>query len=188
MFYRRKFYRHTASARPRRLSGRTRKLFLTVHIVSAGVWIGVDAALGILAVTALATDDTQVAATSLQALELFAIWPMFGASIVSLASGIVLGVGTKYGLLRYWWVALKLVINVAMSLLIVFALRPGIGEAAGLGERLAEGHQVDMPTDLLFPVVVAPALLLTAVVLSVFKPWGRVRKSSSSTVGSRSSP
>lgn len=178
------FYERKATAPQLRLSGRTRKLFLTVHIVSVSAWIGIDAALGILAVTALGTDDPQVAATSLRALELFAIWPMFGASVVSLASGVVLGIGSKYGLVRYWWVAVKLVINVGMSLLILFALRPGIGEAATIGEQLAAGRHVDMPTDLLFPVVVAPSLLLTAVVLSIFKPWGRVRKVTGSTVGS----
>lgn len=165
----------TTTRAGRRLSGRARKSFLVLHILSGAAWFGIDLALGILAVTALVTDDAQTAGTALQSLELFAIWPMFGASLVCLASGAVLGLGSKYGLLRYWWVAAKLAINVLMSTLIVVALRPGIGEAASIGARLAAGDATaQLPTDLLFPVVVAPSLLLTAYLLSVFKPWGRI--------------
>jgi hypothetical protein len=37
---------------------------------------------------------------------------------VSLASGVVLGLGTKWGLIRYWWVAAKLVLNVVLVALV----------------------------------------------------------------------
>lgn len=166
----------TTTARAgRRLSGRARRSFLVLHILSGAAWFGIDLALGILVVTALVTDDPQTAGTALQAIELFAICPMFGASLVCLASGVVLGLGSKYGLLRYWWVAVKLAINVLMSALIVVALRPGIGEAASIGARLMAGDgTAAVPSGLLFPVVVAPTLLLTAYLLSVFKPWGRI--------------
>jgi hypothetical protein len=148
------------------LKPRARKWYLVAHIVSAGAWIGIDAVLGILVCTALISDDAAVVATSLQALPLFAVWPMLIAALLTLATGVVLGLGTRYGLVRYWWVAAKLTVNVLMALLILVALRPGIDEAAA--------H----PEGLLYPVVVAPSLLLFAGVLSVFKPWGRIRKES----------
>ncbi|MCR6485688.1 hypothetical protein M8542_22955 [Amycolatopsis sp. OK19-0408] len=148
------------------LKPRVRKWWLVGHIVSAGAWIGIDAVLGILVCTALITGDAAVRATALAALGLFAVWPMLIAAVLALGTGAVLGLGSKYGLLRYWWVAVKLAINVLMAVLILFALRPGINEAA------------TNPEGLLYPVVVAPSLLLFASVLSVFKPWGRVRKES----------
>lgn len=160
-----------------RLSGRTRKAVLVVHIVSAAAWFGIDLALGILVVISLVAAEPQTAGLAIQAVDLFAVWPMFGASVVCLLSGVVLGVGSKYGLVRYWWVAVKLGVNVLMSLLIVGALRPGIGEAAGLGARLTAGDPTAaVPADLLYPVVVAPSLLLFAYLLSVFKPWGRIAR------------
>ncbi|MPY78466.1 MAG: hypothetical protein GEV04_08205 [Actinophytocola sp.] len=163
----------------RRLRGRLRKGVLLVHIISVGAWFGIDVVLAVLVFTALLTDDTGVAVTSLAALELFAVWPMLVASLLSLASGIVLGLGSKWGILRYWWVLVKLVINVGMSALIVFALRPGIGDAAEYAGRLAAGDATaTMPEDLIFPPIVSPTLLLIAFTLSVLKPWGRVRASS----------
>jgi hypothetical protein len=162
----------------RKLSGRARKAVLLVHVLSAAAWLGIDLALGILVVVALSTEDVSVAGIAIQAVDMFAIWPMFGASVVCMISGVVLGVGSKYGLVKYWWVAIKLFMNVGMSLLIAFALRPGVAEAARIGERMLAGDpSAAIPSDILHPVVVAPTLLLVAYVLSVFKPWGRIRKS-----------
>lgn len=162
----------------RKLSGRARKALLLVHILSAAAWLGIDLALGILVVVATSTEDTGVAATAIQAIDLFAIWPMFGASVVCLVSGAVLGLGSKYGLVKYWWVAIKLFLNVGMSLLIAFSLRPGVQEAAQIGKRMQAGDPTAViPSDIMHPVVVAPTLLLFAYILSVFKPWGRIRRS-----------
>lgn len=157
-----------------RLTGRTRKAVLVLHIVAAAAWFGIDLALGVLLVTAMSTSDPQVAGVAVQAVDMFAIWPMFAASLLSLGTGVVLSLGSKYGLVRYWWVAAKLAINVLMSTLIVFALRPGVDEAATLGERLLAGDPTaQIPDDLIFPVIVAPTLLIVAYVLSVAKPRKR---------------
>ena len=162
----------------RKLSGRARKAVLLVHVLSAAAWLGIDLTLGILVVVAVSTSDTSTAAIAIQAVDMFAIWPMFGASVVCMVSGVVLGVGSKYGLVRYWWVAIKLVMNVGMSLLIAFSLRPGVAEAARIGQRMMAGDPAAvLPDGLMHPVVVAPTLLLFAYILSVFKPWGRIRKS-----------
>ncbi|MGH3432813.1 MAG: hypothetical protein ACRDQB_08270 [Thermocrispum sp.] len=163
----------TASTRFR-LTGRTRKTFLVLHIITAAAWFGIDLALGILIVTAMLTSDPQTAGMALQVVDLFAIWPMFVASLLCLGTGVVLGLGSKYGLIRYKWVTVKLGINVAMSVLIFFSLRPGVGAAATIGERLMAGDlSAQVPEGLIYPVVVAPTLLLIAYFLSTFKPWGR---------------
>ncbi|RZS37608.1 hypothetical protein EV193_105166 [Herbihabitans rhizosphaerae] len=162
---------------PRRLSGRTRKVVLVSHIVSVSAWIGIDVALVILATTGLVTSDVDVAATAFKALEMFAVWPMFIAAMLALVTGATLGLGSKYGLFRYKWVAVKLAVNLLMATLLVTALRTGLADAAEYGRQLAAGvtPTVDKPIGLLGPMIVAPSLLLLAVVLSVFKPWGRFR-------------
>jgi hypothetical protein len=169
-----------------RLTGRARKAVLVSHIVAAAMWFGVDLALGILAITALLTSDPQTAGIALQAIQLFAVWPMFGAAIVSLGTGVLLGLGSKYGLLRYKWVAVKLAINLLMAALLLVALRPGVNEGAAIGERLIAGDPTaEVPAGMLFPVFVAPTLLVIAFVLATFKPWGRLRKDRPSTTATR---
>lgn len=172
------------SAVPRRkpggrgyLRGGARKAWLVTHIVSSAAWIGIDVVLAVLVFTAMLTDDTTVAATCYQALRLFAVWPLLVTGLVCLVSGVVLGVGSKYGLVRYWWVAVKLVLNILLTALGVIALRPTVDDAVDYGRSLLTGVPLPpAPTDLIFPPIVSPICLLIAVVLSVYKPWGRVRK------------
>ncbi|HET6257623.1 hypothetical protein [Pseudonocardia sp.] len=170
--------RTTVAAAPAgwRMRPRTRKGVLVVHIVAAGAWIGLDVMLGVLVFTAMFTGDRATASLGYQALPLL-LWPIIAAAVVCLASGVVLGLGTHHGLLRYWWVAVKLALNLLLTALVVLLLRPGLYEAAEYGRRLAAGPATADLGDLVFPPIVSSTALVVATVLSVYKPWGRVRGS-----------
>jgi hypothetical protein len=86
----------------------------------------------------------------------------------------VLGLGTRYGLLRYWWVAVKLALNVVLALLVWVLLRPGLDAAAEYGRLLPASAPADVST-LVFPPIVSTSALVVATVLAVYKPWGRLR-------------
>jgi len=77
--------------------------------------------------------------------------------------------------LRYWWVATKLLINLVLSGLVLVLLEPRVTTAA------AEATRVDptladrlgrIPQDLLFPAFVSGTALLAASLIAMFKPWG----------------
>jgi hypothetical protein len=170
-----------------RLGRRARRAVLTAHIIAAGSWIGIDVVLAVLVFTARLTGSTATQALCYEALALFAVWPLLTAGVASLVTGVVLGLGTKYGLVRYRWVTVKLVINVALVTLIALALRPAVAEAARYGRALAAGQPTDAAVDkLVMPPIVSSVALVTATILSVYKPWGRTRRSANPAV--RSSP
>jgi hypothetical protein len=155
------------------LGARTRKGVLVVHMVSAGAWIGIDVVMGVLVFAALLAEPGSTKALCHRALELFAVRPLIVAGLLCLA-GVVLGLGTKWGLLRYWWVAVKLALNVA---LVPALLRPQVIETAEQGRRFAAGQAASLSVgDLIFPPIVSPSALLVAFALAVFKPWGPIRK------------
>ena len=170
---------------PWRLGARTRKGFLVVHIVSAGTWIGIDVVMAVVVFTALLADD-YTKALSYRALEMFVVWPLLASGLVCLASGIVLGLGTKWGLLRYWWVAVKLALNLVLVALVTFALRPGVSEMAERGQRFMTGEAASLAVgDLIFPPIVSPSRALVATILAVFKPGGLIRKRQAPTRDAR---
>jgi hypothetical protein len=165
-----------AAAGPWRLSGRTRKTVLVLHVASAGIWLGIDVVMGVLVFTALLTGSDRTKALCYQALELFAVWPLLTTGLVCLATGVLLGLGSKYGLVRYWWVAVKLVLNIVLTSLVLVALRPAVVDAAARAGDFLAGGAPDLGVgDLIFPPLVSTGALVFATVLSVFKPWGRVR-------------
>jgi hypothetical protein len=161
-----------------RLGHRARKITLLTHIAAAGAWLGLDVVLGVMVGTALLTGDEQRAAVALQSLGLFAVWPLVVVGLVCLVSGLLLGLGSRYGLVRYWWVAIKLVLNVTLVNLVLFLLRPGVGDVSEAARAaLLEGTAAPAVGDLVFPPLVSSTLVLVAMALSVFKPWGRIRRS-----------
>ena len=162
---------------PFRLRGRTRKTVLILHILSVGTWVGVDVIVAVLVLTGWLAGDPSVKGLAYQALGTFVVWPMLASGLVSLVTGVILGLGSKYGLVRYWWVAVKLVLNVVLCTLILVALQPGLGEVAQYGRDLAAGTAAERDmSDLFFPPIVSLSALTFATILSVAKPWGGLRK------------
>jgi hypothetical protein len=159
-----------------RLGRTARRVVLVTHIASAGAWLGIDMLLGVLVATGLFA-DAATAALAYQALGTFVVWPMFTAGVICLISGILLGLGSRWGLLRYWWVAIKLVLNLLLSSLVLVLLAPGMSDVAGYGRLLGAGQLP--PTQaidfLVYPPIVSTTALLVAITLSVVKPWGRIR-------------
>lgn len=128
--------------------------------------------------TALFTDNNRTKALCFQALELVAVWPLLITGSVCLITGVILGLGSKYGLVRYWWVAVKLVLNLVLTGLVLVALAPAVSQAAERGRQFAQGQPATLAVgDLIFPPIVSPTALTVAMVLAVFKPWGRIRRS-----------
>ena len=166
-----------------RMRPRTRKGVLVAHIVAAGAWIGLDVVLAVLVFTPLLTSDTAAAALCYQAMPLL-FWPILVSGLTCLGTGLVLGMGTHHGLLRHWWVLVKLVLNTVLTSLVVVLLGPGMAEAAEAGRRLAAGLPVDVDlSNMVFPPIVSGTSLLVATVLAVYKPWGRVRRAAAAQPG-----
>jgi hypothetical protein len=174
-----------AVARPSvwwRLGGRTRKGVLLVHIASAGVWLGIDVVMGVLVFTALLSDDDRTKALSFRALELVAVGPLLATGLVCLLTGILLGLSSKYGLVRYWWVAVKLVLSLLLTALVLVALAPEVAAAAERARQFDAGLPAPLGIgNLIFPPIVSPTALLVAMTLAVFKPWGRIRSARAGT-------
>lgn len=160
-----------------RLTRGWRRATLVVHIVSAGAWIGIDVLVAVLVLTGWFADDVGTRSLAYRALAEFVVWPMLGAGLVCLVSGIVLGLGTKWGLVRYWWVAVKLVLNLLLCTLILVLLEPGMDAVASYGEDLLIGTpSASRVQTLFFPPAVSLTTLTFATVLAVYKPWGRLRR------------
>jgi len=165
---------------PGRLPPRWRNLLLTVHIVVAVGVLGTDLVLLTLATTALASRDPELVRAGYLAMGLLGEAVLLPLALAAPLTGILLGLGTAWGLARHWWVLTKLVLTIAVATAAVFVLRPALDRAA------AQALQVplaELPTtgigQLGVAVTLAPAgalLVLVAIVtLAVFKPWGQTR-------------
>ena len=158
-----------------------RRGVLVVHLLSAGAWIGIDVVVAVLVGTGWFADDTGLRSLAYRALASFVVWPMLASGLLCLATGLLLGLGTRWGLLRYWWVLVKLVLNLVLCVLILLVLRPGMDEVDAYGRSLLTPGGGEAPegiSQLFFPPAVSLTCLTLATVLAVVKPWGRIRRTS----------
>jgi hypothetical protein len=168
------------------LSRGWRKTTLIVHIVSAGAWIGIDVMVAVLVLTGRFGTSDEVRGLAYRALATFVVWPMLASGLICLVTGLLLGLGTRWGLLRYWWVAIKLVLNLVLCTLILVLLQPGMDEVNDYGRTLTSGTpEPAFISNLFFPPAVSLTALTFATVLAVAKPWGRLTRRPARSPGGR---
>lgn len=160
------------------LSRRWRQLILVVHLMAAGIWLGVDVVVAILVLTGWFAEDIALRSLSYRALANFVALPMMVSGLVCLVTGVLLGLATRWGLVRYWWVMVKLVLTVVLCTLIVLVLQPGMSAVDTYGQELLtsvpDRAAQDRVRTLFFPPAVSLSALTFAMVLAVVKPWGRL--------------
>jgi hypothetical protein len=151
-----------------KLPPRWRKLVLTVHVITAVGWLGVDLVLLTFGAAGLAGADPELVYPAQSMIGRFVFAPL--SALVWLV-GVINALVTPWGLLKHWWVAVKLAVTTLMLVLVVFSLYPGLTEAGNLAGDLPRADRINM--------VVAPtvstSLMIFATVLSTYKPWGRTR-------------
>jgi hypothetical protein len=164
------------------LSRPVRRWTLVLHVVVSVGWLGVDLALLTLGATALLTDDPELSHAAYVGMDVVGGTLLVPIALLALATGVVLSLGTKWGLVRHWWVLVKFAVTTLAATLTIVLLRPGLDEAARVvGEDLER-----LRVNLVVAPSVALTLYLTTTVLSVLKPWGRTRWDRSGTVTSGS--
>jgi hypothetical protein len=159
-----------------RLPPALRKTILVLHICSGISWMGVDLALLVLLIIARTTDDPTLVLSGFTAIGMIVPAVIPPLSLAILATGLSLGLGTRWGLLRYWWVLIKLVLSLVMTVLVFVSLVPAVSSIAvdSTASQSAEALRASLgalPTMLFFPPIVSFLMLGIATVLSIFKPW-----------------
>jgi hypothetical protein len=144
------------------LSRRPRLVVLIAHVLASVGWFGVAVLVAFLLVTADVTGDAALARALYRTVET-SVWLSVPLGLAAAATGVVLGLGTKWGLVRYWWVAIKEVIVVPVVVTDLLLVAPGAHDAA---HGQLTGRILD-------PAIAHCVVLAVATVISLSKPFGR---------------
>jgi hypothetical protein len=143
------------------------------HIAFSAGWLGLSLALLTLAVTAATTRQPGTVASSYRSMEVFTDWLILPLSLTTLTTGLVLSLGTPWGLLHHRWVLTKFWLTLAAATASAFAFRPEVSAAAA---RVSSGQPVGSALDLLLPPAVSLTTYVFLTAVSVLKPWGLTRR------------
>jgi hypothetical protein len=160
-----------------------RKFAFTTHVTSSVGWLGAVLAFLALAVIGLTSENEATVRGAYLVMAPAAWFVLVPLAHASLLSGIVISLGTPWGLIRHYWVVLKLLITAfATAILLIYmgTFRQMAGVAA---DPIVDLGLVRNPSPVLHAIL-AFVLLVIATVLGVYKPFGMTPYGSRKQAGS----
>lgn len=150
-----------------------RRSLLVVHVAASAGWLGLTLGLLALSLTAATTRSAPMAEAACRSMKVFTDYLVIPLALLTLVSGLVLSLGTPWGLARHHWVYTKFWLTLITLTASIFALRPGVNSAA---ETLSSGGTLAVPLDLVMGPIVSFTTYLFMTAISVLKPWGLTRR------------
>lgn len=156
------------------MSPSLRKFALIVHVTASVGWIGAVVAYLVLVIVALTSQDTQTLPAAWIAMEVTGWFALVPLSFFSLLTGLVMSLGTKWGLIQHYWVLISLALTILATVVLVdhmqtvsffasIAAEMDSADVSGLRDGL-QGELLHAGVGLL--------VLLVIQVLNVYKPRG----------------
>lgn len=148
---------------------RLRQVLVFLHVTSSLGWTGAGAANVVLAVTGATTSSAEVRRVAYGLIDRIDVALVIPLAFTTLVGGVLVSVATPWGLVRHWWVLVKLVLTVAVIIFSTFGIGvwvyQSIDASAGGGEspvaiRLVQGAGANIVAFVFMSFV------------SFVKPWG----------------
>jgi hypothetical protein len=155
------------------MTPRLRKFALTAHVTCSVAWLGAVGGFLTLALAGLIGKDDQTVRSVYVASEVTTWFVIVPLAFASLLTGLVMSLGTEWGLFRHYWVLVKFLLTILATTLLLLHTQP-IGRLATMARETAvagpaaRGLQVQLVGD----AAAAALVLLVNVTLSVYKPHG----------------
>ena len=159
------------------LSSAWRKLTLVAHITTSVGWIGTVASFLVLAGVELSSQNALVVRGTFLSMDVIAWTMILPLSLLSLLTGLILGLFTKWGLLSHYWVLAKLLVNLLASIILLMYVQ-SLGPLASIAaaSTVSGADLLSLRgSDSVIHSSVALVALLVAATLSVYKPRSMTR-------------
>jgi hypothetical protein len=150
-----------------------RKLALSVHLTFSVGWIGAVVSYLALGLTAANSQDVETIRGAWMAMELVGWYVIVPLALASLLTGLIMALGTTWGLFRHYWVLISLALTVFSTVILLLHM-PTVSSMADIALE-AEGARLEaLGGDLGHPGI-GLVVLLAVQVLNLYKPRGLTR-------------
>jgi hypothetical protein len=147
-----------------------RKFALTVHLTFSVGWIGAVVAYLGLGVAAVASEAPRTIRAAWIGMEITGWYVIVPLALGSLVTGLVMALGTKWGLFRHYWVVFSLGLTVFAAVVLLLHM-PTVSSQTALAREAEDAALESLGSDLLHPGIGFVVLLLIQG-LNMYKPEG----------------
>ena len=157
------------------MSAGLRKIVLVVHVTTSVGLLGAVACFLALALAGLRAGDPHVAAFAYPAMNMITEFVILPLALASLIIGIVPSLTTPWGLLRHYWIVVKLLLTAVTVVVLLFQL-DSIAQLAALAtERRLSADDFGLQMRVVIHAASGLLVLLASTILSIYKPRGVTR-------------
>jgi hypothetical protein len=159
-----------------------RKFALATHLTFAVGWIGGVVAYLALSVAAMTSNEPQTVRAAWIAMDVTGWYAIVPMALASLLTGLVMALGTNWGLFRHYWVLISFLLTVVATIVLLLHM-PDVSALADEARRV-QGTRLDQAGmhlyarlkggDLLHPGL-GLVVLVVIQMLNVYKPRGMTR-------------
>ena len=154
------------------MSTGTRKFALAVHLTVSVGWIGAVAGYMALDVTAATSQDGQMLRTAYLGMDVIARYVIVPLAFASLVTGLIVSLGTKWGLFRHYWVLISFIMTVIATIVLLVETRTISGFAEIAASRATTVETLRSLGSTLVHSIGGSVVLLVVLVLNLYKPQG----------------
>jgi uncharacterized membrane protein len=149
-----------------------RKFALAAHITLAVGWIGAVAGYIALDVAAATSQDAQTVRAAYLAMELIVWYVIVPLALASLLTGLVMSLGTNWGLFRHYWVLISLLLTIVATVVLLVETQTISYFADIAADPTRSSDDLRKLESTLVHSVGGTVVLLVILVLNVYKPRG----------------
>jgi hypothetical protein len=157
------------------MRSRLRKFALAAHLTFSVGWIGAVAGYIALDVAAATSQDAQTLRSAYLAMDLIVWYVIVPLALASLLTGLVMSLGTKWGLIRHYWVLISLLLTIIATVVLLAETQTISYFAAIAADPTTSGDDLRALGSTLVHSVGGTVVLLVILVLNVYKPQGMTR-------------
>jgi hypothetical protein len=150
-----------------------RRLVLAVHLTCSVGWVGAVFAYMALAFAVPLTDDPVTVRAAWVGMDLIGWYAMVPLATSSLVTGMLLALGSRWGVLRHYWVLTSFIGTTLLTTVLVLHM-PDVTVQADMARTSSREHLKTMGSDIPHALI-GLLLLLGILVLNIFKPRGLTR-------------
>jgi hypothetical protein len=154
------------------MTPRLRKFALIVHLTVSVGWLGAVAAYLALDVTVATSQDVATLRAAYVSMDLVTTWVIVPLAIATVLTGLIMALGTKWGLFRHYWVVISLVLTLLAMIVLLSETRTIAALADAASDLAASDDEIRALPSTLVHSVGGLVVLLLVLVLNVYKPRG----------------
>jgi hypothetical protein len=152
-----------------------RKFALAAHLTLSVGWIGAVAAYTALDVATVTSQDAQTLRAAYLGMEVIARDVIVPLALASLLTGLVMSLGTTWGLFRHYWVLISLLLTIVATVVLLVETQTISYLADTAADPATSGDELRALGSTLVHSVGGTMVLLVVLVLNVYKPRGLTR-------------